>query len=224
MRKLISIFMVLMVTVVLSGTAFADNFKATDKPWGGRSLDAGNKYGYEYIQDWMNVNGYASINAKNDYSYGDGQNGFWDQGQYLFRIESENAGYADQNILGYYTQGNSGKKLTELFSGTDGAGDTESRLINKSFGLYLSTPDDNLWYTYRPFNSGDQKAPHALIYTLETDTKWLVCWEDLNWKCGDKDYNDMMVTVTATPEPISAGLFLLGGGALAIIRKRRKAA
>lgn len=64
---------------------------------------------------------------------------------------------------------------------------------------------------------------------------WLQCFlnEDyavMNWGCGDK-WNDLPywgnckgIAEKVVPEPISAGLFLLGGGALAIIRRKQTAA
>jgi hypothetical protein len=211
MRHLL--FLVLAVSIfAFKGTANAESIF-------GRSTDAGNYMGYVYIQDWLNANGYSAIEAKTDYTRGGNDKFYWDKDEMTFNIALENAGYADENVLGAYFRKDGEIKTRQIFSGTDGVGD--SRTMNlRDFGLYLTTPQGNTWYTYRFWN--EDEAAQALIYTLEDGKKWLVCWEDKAYNaCGtDRDFNDMMVTVTATPEPLSAGLFILGGGVLAVLRRK----
>ena len=226
MKRLIG-FAVVLSLFVLCGSAFACvGTDCNSVQWNpsmglfGTSSDDG-KPGAHWIQDWLNGNGYSSINASTGYSLSD--TAFFWTGNGLptnFTIQEEVAGYKDQNTVGFY-QGATGGSKTQIFAGPDSPFLTKSETITGPFGLYIHTPEGNTFFSDRLLNPG--KAPQVLIYTLQKDKKWLVAFEDLKWACGDKDFNDHMLTMTATPEPISASLFLLGGAGLAIYRKRNKA-
>lgn len=234
MKKLALLVILVLASFVALGSAFASDYNTSTSVWG-ISSDNG-QWGYTFIQNWLNTNGYSSINAKTGYTLGDSDKTFWNSGLTTLTIQMEVAGYANQNKVGYYTLSTDGfgreyKTLTQLFAGSAGAGNSVTVAINKEFGLYMKSPDGcgtNTWYTYRFYNAKDQcwvdNAPQVLIYTLEAGKKWLVCWEDINWACSDRDYNDMIMTVTAAaaPEPVSAGLFLIGGAALAVCRRKQR--
>jgi hypothetical protein len=138
-------------------------------------------------------------------------------------MNMELAGYANGNIMGYYQDAGSGNlSYTPIFLGLDSPGTTVSTVINGNFGLYLQTTDNNIWYTDRFLNNNGSYAPQGLVYELEQGTKWMVAWEDLKFATGDNDYQDMVVTMTAAPEPLSAVLLIIGGVGLYFARNRRK--
>lgn len=187
-------------------------------------------YGYSFIADWMVANGYYDDTATAEefaktgyigYDSDDMDPYYWasDYG-YMAEIVQETAGFADYNTLGYYTGSGDSKSLTQIFGGTENG--QKTFLVDQVFGLYLSTPQYNTWFTDR-FENTDQQArvtanlggdAQSLIYELIPGQEWLIAWEDLDAsvKRSDNDYNDMFVKVSVVPEPISTTLFLLGGG------------
>lgn len=221
--KYLVVAVVMLVCLANPSFAQADDFQWTDDFWG-RSTDPGNLMGYEYIQNLMNAQGYSSVNAQNDYITSPDPFYLTGQGESVFTLNLELAGNANSNILGYYQLNDQGNKLyTQIFAGTDVAGVVKSATITGYFGLYLQTPDNNIWYTDRFLNLNDQHAPQGLVYELENNSKWMVAWEDLKFQTGDNDYQDMVVTVTATPEPAASALFLIGGMAMFALLRRKEA-
>jgi hypothetical protein len=224
MKKLIC-FAVVLFLFVLGGSAFASNWDSSMGVFGTSSWDGGSAP--SWIQSWLNTNGYSGINASTDYVISTTPF-YWTGNGYPtnFTIQEEVAGYKDQNTVGFYQGANYAQ--TQIFAGPDSQYVNMTKLVNLTgpFGLYIHTPEGNTFYSDRFLNgqqTGVNNAPQVLIYTLKNNSKWLVAFEDLNWASGDKDFNDHMLTMTATPEPISASLFLLGGAGLAIYRKRNKA-
>lgn len=209
-------FLILSIAAV---AAFCGTASASDIQWG-RSNDAGNLMGYEYIQGILNSLGYSSINAKTDYT----TDMSWSlPGTTNFRIEAEYAWNANWNEFGYYQNG-AKKKIfrNEIFDGGDTTGAVASEEIVGNFGLYLNNVNNENWYTDSSLNKNGGYYPQALVYTLDAGSKWLVAWEDTNYRYADRDYQDMVVTVTATPEPAAAVLFIAGGGLLAALRLKKK--
>jgi hypothetical protein len=234
-KRIIAIcFMLALVLTFASGNAFC----AFDADWG-ISRDTGMP-GYLEIADWLVDNEYydnfydAWEFAEIGYiGHDQGQPDpfFWELGDREFEIEivAENAGFADRNTLGFYTGAGSSKDLTQIFGGTDNG--PETLMLSEPFGLYMSTPQRNFWFTDRSENDQQRGRlkrfggnPQALIYELQEDVEWLIAWEDLDASriCSDRDYNDMYVKLTVVPEPIGLVLFLLGGGALLGSRIKRK--
>ncbi|MFH0826866.1 MAG: hypothetical protein V1923_03140 [Candidatus Omnitrophota bacterium] len=209
--------------------------------WG--SDEAG--YGYEVIAKWLVENGYYSSLDEARAFAETGSIGYQDNFATPFywkikqpievTIVQERAVFADQNRLGYYTGGGSFKTLTEILSGSEIGPKTLT--ISRPFGFYLSTPQNNIWFTDRGENdvqSGPSRRkggiPQALIYELKQGKEWLVAWEDLDATTldSDRDYNDMYVKVTTVAGPIRGRLLLflfllLGAGALIASRIRRGA-
>jgi len=210
---------VLFILTIAAFSVFCGTSFASDIQWG-RSYDAGNLMGYEYIQNILNDLGYSSINAKTDYT----TNMYWSlPGTTNFRIEAEYAWNANWNEFGYYQNG-AKKKIfrNEIFDGGDTTGAVASEEIAGNFGLYLNNVNNENWYTDSSLNKNSGSYPQALVYTLDAGSKWLVAWEDTNYCYADRDYQDMVVTVTATPEPVAAVLFVVGGGLLATLRFKNK--
>ncbi len=239
--------MALIGLIVLLTTAPA--FAQFSVDWG-TSFDPatrdGYTMGYDYLADWLYYTydpghtkfsdfGAARIFAQTGYiGYNAGDaDPFYFLGNLdnTVQVQQEIAGYQYTSTLGYYLMGNPSVK-TQLFDGGQ-VGPTTFHTTSQ-FGFYLNTPNGqdmnnpgtwSYFYTDRTLNGN---TPTALIYQLEPN-KWLVAWEDIDPSgkgagVTDRDYNDMYMTVTATPEPVSAGLFLLGGGALAFIRRKQRAA
>jgi hypothetical protein len=230
----IALFCLTMSFFAYAAPAFAE----FNVDWG-KSWDNSNKYGYDYLADWLVGNGYYTSENKadavkfaiNGYMGKEGSGTpshfYWDSGKYTFTLEQEIAGWADINSYGYYTANKpNGITLTQAFEGTAAAGASYDGTINKDFGMYIKTPYDT-WYTDKFFNTGDSdgRKPQVLVYELENNKKWLVAFEDIKYASGDRDYNDAYVLVNAVaPEPISAVLFLMGGAGLATRKliKRKK--
>lgn len=227
MKRISVVLLALVVIMVCPNLAHA-RFNVN---WGD-SKDTPHVKGYNYLATWLVDNSYfnnfsdAKTFAKTGYiGYKSADmDPFYFSMPGLsttFNVVQEIAGYANSNILGYYQGSGASKTLTQLFSGTENGPKTVN--VTGSFGLYLNTPENKFWYTDRKENKFWN--PQALVYELVKGKEWLVAWEDLDaGLCGggDRDYNDMYVKVTATPEPIGAALFVLGAGALGIIKSRRK--
>lgn len=240
--RLISKITKVLFLVVMMGISFVCPqmaWSAFDVDWS-ESYDSNlqDKTGDRIIAQWLVNQGYysdfeqARTFAHRGYIGYDNSSAdpfFWNTSQPLiFEIVQENAAYADSNKLGYYSGTGATKSLTEIFDGTQNGPEEVS--ISNSFGLYLSTPEQNTWFTDRAENIqqiGSLKNlggnAQGLIYELRKDQEWLVAWEDLDATNtnSDRDYNDMFVKVTVAPEPISSALFLIGG-ACAAVRLRRK--
>ena len=207
------------------------------------SADNPSMKGTDYLATWLVDNNYytnlntAKAFARTGYighDRSDADPFYWNMGKdsTTFKVEQEIAGYADSNILGFYQGSGSSKTLTQIFGGTENGPKTLS--ISGDFGLYLNTPENNFWYTNRRENKSEQDGrfynrdrrgdPQALIYELVKGKEWLVAWEDLDAtrRGSDNDYNDMYVKVTATPEPISAALFLIGGSVVGLFNSRKR--
>jgi hypothetical protein len=163
----------------------------------------------------------------------------------------ELAGYKDANKFGIYSFTGNGTTVAlgntlEVFKGPDSpisaitlafdlkAGtvtnsDTGlSAFIGKNFGFYISTPDNNTFYTHAALNR--DKKDHFKVYDTSDNlgkglfgSDVVLGIEDL-YGLGDKDFNDMVVGVTdvsAVPEPGTMVLLGFGMLGLAIYGKRR---
>lgn len=138
----------------------------------------------------------------------------------------EIAGNANSNSFGWYDVNNPANRGT-IFTGPATAPITIVVAIPiHNYGFWLSGPDGT-FYTQSNLNpSGDKIFQHFATFkddgTLPGPTYWIGI-EDLQGYHSDKDYNDMIVSVTPIPEPGTIGIF--GAGLLLSgywIRRRRK--
>ena len=137
-------------------------------------------------------------------------------------IMEEIAGYADTNTFGYYTMGG---VLTEIFSGSDGIGATESFTLSPAaeFGFYLGVPNTlNPFYTEASKNAANEI--HAAIFQVDNSNTYILGFEDLRLTNTDADYQDMIVKVTINQVPEPSTMLLIGTGlaGLGLLRRRFK--
>lgn len=175
----------------------------------------------------------------------------------------EIAGFSNLNTLGLYDIANPSQRI-QIFSGT--AGTNASRTISVSangtgytysisnggstwsavfssatFGYYLSTPQNNIFYSDSTLNTNGEDHLYAyqgngstfrngppVAPSLRGDsfdsTKYLLAWEDLLHSAGDRDFQDfVMVTQNITPIPLPAAavLFAPGLAMLGFVRRRK---
>ncbi len=172
----------------------------------------------------------------------------------------ELAGFRNRNILGIYDSANPSNYVA-LFDGADGSGaragisrsfdgtnytytigdlDTYAMLgqmvtTSPTFGFYLLTPQNNMFYSESSRNADGED--HMVAYegngqTVDLPTvgqlPWngngfILAWEDLMASSWDYDYNDMVLmveSVTGVPEP--TGIALLATGLLGFGWARRR--
>ncbi|OAI47055.1 hypothetical protein AYO44_10280 [Planctomycetaceae bacterium SCGC AG-212-F19] len=138
-------------------------------------------------------------------------------------LRLELAGFSGSNILGYYDS--TGDHV--LFVGADGAGAVATINAIGAFGLYLISPEG----TFRSdpglygATSDDSFQHFAIFKELDNNKLWFGV-EDLKGG-GDKDYNDMLVSLECVPEPASVLSFVIGGlavGCYGAYRRRQKPA
>lgn len=68
--------------------------------------------------------------------------------------------------------------------------------------VYIKADDG---YTYPSDANGPEGVDHAIV-TAETDKSFTVMFEDL-YGGGDKDYNDVVLNVACTPDPVNTPEF-----------------
>jgi hypothetical protein len=142
-----------------------------------------------------------------------------------FTFEIKWAGNSE--AFGWYE----GNTLNQIFNTSQGdnPGSTKTLNLSSNFGFYITSPFPNgtTWYSEESKNLvNNQTEDHLVTYRVfQYDSgnnlivgqqpEWLLAFEDLPLGGGDRDYQDVIVSLKATPVPLPAaawsGLAMLGG-------------
>lgn len=143
-------------------------------------------------------------------------------------LRLEVAGFANTNILGYYDATGD----HQIFAGSAGAGAVATINAIGAFGLYITTQEGNTFRSDAGLystTSSDSYQHFAVFKELDNSKLWIGV-EDLkvnrDGSGSDKDFNDMVITLEAVPEPASVVSFALGSlavGCYGAYRRRRAA-
>lgn len=133
-------------------------------------------------------------------------------------LELEVAGRSNINEFGWYDT-NSPAVLHPLFSGSQAALITNAFAPSAQYGFYLKSGDADTFYTQSSLNSsGDAAHQHFTVFresaaTGAPESYWIGV-EDMtvaslgNDENGVGDYNDVLIRISAIPEPSTAALVL----------------
>ena len=91
---------------------------------------------------------------------------------------------------------------------------------NDPWFTWYSDDSMNFWWS-QPSN------PHMLIYQGQNENEYVIAWEDMPIAISDRDYNDLVLTITLggeniIPEPTTVLLLGMGLAGVAAQRLRRK--
>jgi len=148
------------------------------------------------LQDWFDINGYA-INVTEDEL---GTETF-DPGSYQISILAEISGHSSLNNLSWYPI--SSDLLHLVFLGVNSTGDKMVFKATEIFGLCLGTTngslsnDTNHQLFYTETSRNQDEFDNALVFLNPNPLGgYIIAWED-RWEGGDKDFQDMILTMSA---------------------------
>jgi hypothetical protein len=118
--------------------------------------------------------------------------------------------------------------LNEIFANGSALNVNTPVTFSTYFGLYLknTNSDSNVAGTYfsqSQFNTRDANAQHFALFRNATNPEtWFIGMEDrgVGVAIGDRDYNDMVVELTAVPLP--GAVLLLGAGMVRLVAYARR--
>lgn len=218
-------------SLLFFGSAAA--YQTPINPGGDGPLSTLTGYGgiLDRLYGWDNL---ARIDDASDQIFNFG--GGWANTEAKYAGYSQKFGYIeDLNNDGFFTE-----SPTWLFNVPSGTGNNfdNSILTNNSYqgGFSASNPfifaDDNggvfpaPWYSNQPMNplKEDHLVTFRIINNIGHSSNVIgnlaLGWEDKPYDIGDKDFNDLVVEVSPTPEP--SAIFLLGIGMLGLAVVGRK--
>ncbi len=135
----------------------------------------------------------------------------WTQKPWLhFEVPSWDNDFTGDLILSFwnYPTPPSSNFLSNLFTDYD-------HVRVDSSDIYLSFKDDATWNSIK--KAGDWQVNSAVILFKPAGVGDLLPWGNITAYSGTTNFK-------VVPEPISAGLFLLGGGALVLVKRSRRKA
>jgi hypothetical protein len=173
------------------------------------------------LKYWGMTGGAADTNF-----YMDGLGSTTHYGTLLLEI----AGMKTQNSFGWYVKGDKTAR-TEIFNGAAGPSAVSVAFTpTVDFGFYFKTGQGNIFFTESYLNIGkdaytdiankQQFAVFAGPSNTAVGPAYWMGMEDLAIPNSDADFNDMVVKVTAVPEP--GTMMLLGSGLIGIAGWGRK--
>jgi hypothetical protein len=136
-------------------------------------------------------------------------------------LRLELAGLRDYNAFGWFDTADP-LTLHELFSGPTSAVSTAVFTPSTNFGFYFTDSKSNTFYT-----TGSSEQRFALFRETPKGggDEVLAYWIGVEDSTGDMDFQDMVVRVSAVPEPSGyLGLALMLGGLGFMIYRRRATA